>query len=212
MQKNIENRGLSEITGVRVAAWNGENISGERVFVNNNITQRQKNSQELIPINNEVEILSEAYYTPDGGTTQKTLFPASTRYKNYLGGTAIVFCGTPISEHNYFEGFSFLNETRKLQIATLLRENGLLPIYYSGDAEMIAHTGKIDDNKTLAVFTNLGYDILDELELDCNIGVNSIERMKPNGEFETVRFSKENEKLILDITVLPLDPIVLMIK
>lgn len=209
--KRIEDRGFSSLIGIKVLPWNGENISGEKVFVNNNITQRQKNAQELIPINNDVEILSEAYYTPDGGTTIKTLFPASTRYKNNLGGTAIVFCGTPVSEHNYLEGFSFLNETRKLQLTSLLTENGLMPIYYSGDAEMLARAGKISEGRMLAVFTNLGYDILDELELCCDMKVQNIEIMKPNGDFESVGFMQSGHNVTVDITVNPVDPIILIL-
>ena len=209
--KRIEDRGFSSLIGIKVLPWNGKNISGEKVFVNNNITQRQKNAQELIPINNDVEILSEAYYTPDGGTTIKTLFPASTRYKNNLGGTAIVFCGTPVSEHNYLEGFSFLNETRKLQLTSLLTENGIMPIYYSGDAEMLARAGKISEGRMLAVFTNLGYDILDELELYCDKRIQNIEIMKPNGDFEAVGYKQSGHNLTVDITVKPLDPIILVI-
>jgi len=210
--KRIADRGLAELTGVNVKAWNGQNISGEIVFINNNNTQRQKNAQKLIPLNDGVEILSEAYYTPDGGTTKIVLFPASTMYKNPLGGTSIVFCGTPISLHNYLEGFSFLNETRKLQLTTLLSANGLLPIYYSGDIEMLAQAGKISDDRILAVFTSLGYDILDELELCCDTEIHSIEKMKPNGDFEPVEFKQNGKTVIVDTSVNPVDPIVLCIK
>lgn len=133
-------------------------------------------------------------------------------YKNPMGGTSIVFCGTPISLHNYLEGFSFLNETRKLQLTTLLSANGLLPIYYSGDIEMLAQAGKISGDRILAVFTSLSYDILDELDLCCDTEIHSIEKMKPNGDFEPVEFKQNGKTVIVDTSVNPVDPIVLCIK
>ena len=210
--KRIADRGFSHLTGVNVKTWEGENISGEMVLVNNNKTPRQKSAQELIPMNEQVEELSHSFYTPDGGTTKKVLFPASTKYKNPLGGTSIVFCGTPVAEHHYLlDGFSFLNETRKLQLTSLLTAENLLPIYFAGDIEVLAQAGKLNDGSTLAVFTNLSYDILNKLEIYCNAKINSIEKMKPNGEFETVAFKQEDNNVIVDTCVNPLDPVVLII-
>lgn len=50
---------------------------------------------------------------------------------------SLLFAARREPEYNYCEAFSFLNESRKKQMAELLSESGNLPIYYPGDAEVL---------------------------------------------------------------------------
>ena len=115
----LNKRGFIKYTGVEVLSYEGERISGEFIYNSKNSVSAQKNAHMLRIVSEDVKISSVNYHLC-GGFEKKPLSPAVTVFKNPLGGTSVVFCGTPETEFNYLETFSFLNESRKKQLADIL--------------------------------------------------------------------------------------------
>ena len=209
--KNLNKRGFADLIGVEVSEWRGKAITGEIINFDGNICNAQKNSMELKPIDDSVLVDSYAYHSSDGNITKEILFPASTVYKNRLGGTAIVFSGTPVSKFYYTEGFSFLNETRKRQFVRMLQSIDRLPVYYPEDAEIYMRAGYTSDGKLFVTVFNLGFDVLDELPLFVEGNVCSVEILCADGSQKNCDFATENNNIIIKTEVKVLDPIVLII-
>lgn len=209
--KRLIERGFSEYIGVDIADYTEKVMSGEIVDESGNVCQVQKNSKELIPRNDSVKIDSWVYHSCDDKNKEK-LFPGVTVYENPVGGTCVVFAGTPVAEYYYTEGFSFLNATRKEQLIRLLAESGNLPIYYPGDAEIYIRAGYLEDGSMMVAMFNLCFDPVEKPELVCEKPVNEILVLASNGNLENCTFEYKNGKIIPDITLETLMPVVLIIK
>ena len=158
-----------------------------------------------------VEVLSWSYRPLDG--ENKKLSPAVTLLDRGEGKISVVFCGTPDAEHNYMEGFAFLNESRKRQFVDIFTRTGALPIYYEGDEEVLLRAGRIKDGRLLAAFINLGYDPLDTLDLVCDFVPTEITYLTPDGREETIDFTtSENGRVSINTELSPMYPLVLFIK
>lgn len=208
---NLNKRGFIELTGVEVCPWTGQGITGELVCFDQNICQTQKNSMELKPINDRVCIESYAYQSSDENITKEYLFPASTVYKNPLGGTTVVFSGTPVCDFYYTEGFSFLNETRKKQLVRMLKGMNSLPLYYPGDAELYLRAGTMPDGKLFVAVFNLGFDPLDALPLCVEESIASVELLGADGAWHPCDFAAENDKIVINTPIQTLEPVVLLL-
>ena len=209
--RDLNKRGFTELIGVEVREWTGKVITGETMCSNDNICETQKNSMELMPINDRVIVDSYAYHSGDGNITKEHLFPGSTIYQNPLGGTTIVFSGTPVSEFYYTEGFAFLNETRKNQLVRMLKGINQLPLYYPGDAEIYLRAGTMSDGKIFVTAVNLGFDPLEEFPLNVEEKISAVEVLSANGRWEPCDFTTEKEQTVLKTDVRPLDPVVLLL-
>ncbi|MBQ0104530.1 MAG: hypothetical protein KBT47_00660, partial [Armatimonadetes bacterium] len=127
--ERLNKRGFGEYIGVKVEEYDGPHLSGEHMFADNRNIPVQCKTKKITPINESVEALSEVYHL-ERGTNKVSMFPGVTKYKNSLGGTSVVFCGTPTAAFQYTEAFSYLCVSRKLQLINLLKEAGELPVYY----------------------------------------------------------------------------------
>ena len=209
--KKLENRGFADLVGVTVDEWRGDVISNEDL--NGNNIAKQYNSKMLTPINESVEALSYAVHKNPHTLELTNLFPAVTRYKNSLGGTCVVFSGTPDTPFLYFTAFSMLNETRKAQLVKILSECGHLPIYYPEDAEIYLRAGYLPSGEIFAAVFNLSHDVLDELVLVVSSqGVSSVEKLNERGERVPCEFEFEDGRLIVKENVYSLEPLILFIK
>ncbi len=219
----LNERGFEPLIGAEVRKWNGKTISGEILHVNGNRVPSQKASMELVPTGNKeaTEEMSYVYHMHDG-KTRLPLFPGSLKYKNELGGTTVVFCGRPKAELIHTEGFSFLNESRKLQLISILSDAGCLPVYYPEDAEMYLRAGKTADGTRIVVAFNLGFDQLEELPLVFAASekpINKVERLMPDGSRAVCSFREcsydsvpEGSACIaVEVPAFTLDPVVLFI-
>ena len=159
-------RGLGEHLGVSVRPLTDADPAprGEKIYENGERIQKQEHLMWLTPNKRETVTHSEVF-TLETGTDYAPIFPGVTSYPNALGGTAIVFAGRPLCNFTYHEAFSFLCESRKLQLAKLLGESGNLPVYYPEDAEVFLKLGCYRDGRLLCVVTNEGLDRLDEIPL-----------------------------------------------
>jgi hypothetical protein len=189
----LQARGFSEYLGVKVENWQGKNISGELLHINGNEVPSQFLARKLTPIGDpaKTEELSYAYHVPDG-KTKEHLFPAVVRFENPVGGTTIVFCGTPKAELLHTIGFSFLNAARKEQFVSLLKKAGALPVYYPDDAEVYLRTGKLPDGKRVIAVFNIGLDTLEELPLVFDgkeLPLKKVCKINNQGDYEDCEFS-----------------------
>jgi len=209
--RNLNARGFTDLIGVEVNEWQGKPITGEVLLFDGNICNVQKNSMELKPMNSNVLVDSYAYHSSDGNLTKERLFPASTIYRNDLGGTAVVFSGTPVSEFYYTEGFSFLTEPRKQQLVRILKGLNRLPVYYPEDAELYLRAGTLPDGRILVSVLNLGFDVLDELPLCVEGSVRAVEILCPDGSITNCAFVSDHHHVMIRTDVKVLDPTVLII-
>ena len=135
------------------------------------------------------EILSYNYLKVDGGIARRGA--AVTKLKREDGKISVVFCGSPDAAFNYMEGFSFLNETRKAQLVSLLREAGALPVYAVGDAEICMRAGYLADGSLFVFALPLGVDPSDTLTLSLEKEPAKIVAISPDGEEVSVAFEKK---------------------
>lgn len=204
-------RGFGALTGVDVKPWTGERASYETLFVNGNDANAQMKLCELIPQNDRVRAESEVYHLRDGRVHER-LFPGVTVYDNPLGGRSVVFSGTPKTEFNYMEAFSFLTESRKKQLIKLLDEAGCLPVYYPGDAEVYLKAARCADGSLMVAFFNLGLDPLEEIELTARAPFETVERLSEDGAREAVAFDEENGRAVIRTPAYTLNPVILFLK
>ena len=206
--KSLIQRGFGDLLGVDVRDWDGVNISGEQLYVNGNCINGQVGARELIVTDPDTVVDSMAYHMRDG-KYKDSLFPASTIFRNKLGGTAIVFCGTPNTVFSFRTAFSFLNESRKLQLVKMLKSSGNLPIYYPEDAEVYLKAAKMEDGSMFCAVFNLGLDILEELPFTTDLEFRSVEKLSPEGAWEPVSFKNEVAGYTVQTAANPLDPVML---
>ena len=204
-------RGYGELIGVDACDWDiptcqGESYDGTLY----NCCTAQKNAYKLVCTNEKTQVLSHNYRRADGKAD--LLSPAVTVLEREGGTLSVVFCGSPDAAFNYLEGFAFLNETRKRQLADLLIRAGALPIYYTGDCEILIRAGRLGEAELFAAVLNLGFDVDESLELYLENTPKSIKRMLPTGEWESVDFSvADGGRVVLDAQAQPMYPLYLVI-
>ncbi|MBR3894798.1 MAG: hypothetical protein IKJ35_06585 [Clostridia bacterium] len=205
-------RGFSEYLGVKVEEWQGERISLERVHsVNDNHCAVQVGIKRLTPIFEDVIADATVYHLKDG-VEEIPLFPAVTVYDNKFGGRAVVFAGTPRTAFNYWEAFSFLNETRKAQLVGLLRASGNLPVCYVGDEEVYLKAGRCPDGSLMVAIFNIGLDPAEEIVLNVEGEVGDVEYLSGEGKREKVAFRREKGNVVIERAMNTLDPVILFLK
>ena len=185
-------RGYGDRIGVSVSAWDGGMIHAEVFGETDDVRcSKQKNVRRVTPTDPNTEILSYNYLKVDGGIARRGA--AVTKLKRADGKISVVFCGSPDTAFNYMEGFSFLNETRKAQLVSLLREAGALPVYAVGDAEICMRAGYLADGSLFVFALPLGVDPSDTLTLALEKEPVKIVAISPDGEEAPVAFEKKSE-------------------
>jgi hypothetical protein len=210
--KDLIERGFGELLGVSVKEWEGTLAKGEYfVFDTSASCTAQKMRKMLIPENESLEILSYSHRPIDG--VKKPLSPAVTLLNRGKHKNTVVFAGTPNADHNYMEGFSFLNESRKKQLIDIFKRAGALPIYYDGDEEVLLRAGRISDGRLLSCFINLGYDPLDELDIVLDFTPSEIAYLDPDGGEVALDYTiGEDGRVKVLCELSPMYPLVLLIK
>ena len=201
----LANRGFSEYIGVSVREWNGSLVTYENIRAVDTTVRRQWQGKELVPNNDSVSVTSDAITVmPDG--TNIPVYPASTVYKNSLGGTVAVFSGTIDVEFHYDKTASFLNSSRKAQIVNLLKCTGNLPVYYSGDLDTYVRAGYLSNGTLLCALFNISLDQMENIPLVIDKPFTKIEILTPDGiRRETVWHTKDGVTYIAEpaITLIP---------
>ena len=214
--KNLIKRGFGEHLGVDVEEIPSDNkqASLEIILDNGNPSAKQVGLHKLIPNKDGVIPRSMVVATPNGTASlpRIPLFPGVTVYKNSLGGNAIVFSGTPEAKFHYTTAFSFLNESRKLQLINLLSETGNLPVYYPDDSEVYLKAANTPDGALFVAFFNISLDPIDEITLVATREIKSIEALMPDGSYKSVSFRADGNRLTVDIAANVLTPVILIMR
>jgi len=203
-------RGYGSLLGVAVDAWDGPTVSGEMFESPNGCASKQKLLRRLTVTDGRVEVLSYCYQKV--GVGKKPLFPAVTVLERAPERLSVVFCGTPNAEHNYYEGFSFLTETRKRQLIGLMERAGALPLYCEDDVELCLRVGALSDGRLLCAVYHLGLDPLDTLALRARKIPERIKRLDENGEEQPVSFTALSDgRICVQVRVEPMYPVFLLL-
>ena len=214
--KSLIKRGFGAHLGVEIEEIPSDDkrASLEIIFDNGNPCSKQMKLHRITPVEEGVIPKSMVVATPNGTASlpQIPLFPGVTSYKNKLGGTAVVFSGTPEARFHYTEAFSFLNESRKLQLIGLLSESGNLPVYYPDDSEVYLKAANMSDGALLVAFFNISLDPIDEIILVTDRAVNSVEALMPDGSYSPVDFTADGSRLTLHRSASILTPEILILR
>ena len=151
-------------------------------------------------------------FTCPDGKNQVPLHLGASSYKNSLGGTANVFCGTPLARFVYFEAFSYLNESRKAQLIELLKTSGDLPVYYPDDAEVYMKAARTTDGGLFVAFFNIGLDNLDNVTLVCDREVRGVSILTPSGEFVGADYTVDGDTVTVNTPAYILQPVILILR
>ena len=208
--ERLDKRGMSAYMGVKVSAWQGEKMTGE--MLNSGAScKTQVRARYLQPINDTVQTVSVNFHQVGTNPPEK-LCPAVTVYKNPLGGTAVTFCGVTKTQFNHLEAFSFLCESRKNQLVSLMKQYGDLPVYYDGDEEMLMKAAYTPDGGLFCALFNLGWDPIEEIALVCEKPVQQVQMLQPDGSRANAAFRMEDGVLVVEKPAYTLDPVVLFLK
>ncbi len=203
-------KGLGDQIGVIARTWEGLPLSGE-VYEGTYKMPGQYRMRELVPTADGVYADSYVYHKKSE-TENVNCFPGTAVYPREGGKYTVTFAGTPSAPFDYSTGFSFLNETRKRQIVSLLKMCGSLPVYYSGDAEVMVSAGYLSEDELLVFVWNLGYDVLEEFPIVTERSVTGVSYFDGNGDKQPVTYQTVGEETTLNIEVRPLYPTVLSVK
>ncbi len=172
---------------------------------------KQTNAREIKIISDDVRVLTKCVAALKGQDAKEFL-PASTAYKNSLGGTAIVFAGDAKTEFHYTTAFGFLNETRKEQLISLLKEYGDLPVYTPDDDEIYLKAADMADGSLFCALFNVSLDPVDNIRLCLDKTPAGISYLDKDGEFKPVEFKAENGEYILNKRADIITPVILKIE
>lgn len=203
-------RGYSDYLGVEVTPWSGKNVTSEYYPIEGTRSTKQTNAREIKILDESVMVDTWCMHCYNG-VDFETLFPASTVYKNELGGTVIVFGGDAKTEFRHSFAFGMLNDTRKRQFIRLLSEYGDLPVYVPDDDEVYLRVADMEDGSTFCALFNLCLDPIENIRLVCKQTPKSIEYMTPNGEFKPCCYEALEREVVLDLRADILTPQILRI-
>ncbi len=207
--KNLILRGFGHLLGVDVEEFSdGERKpTGERIHCTGTVCKNQMKPKKLIP-SGAVDVHSTFYCLPDGKNRQ-FLTPGVTSFQNELGGTAVVFAGTPRANYNFTEAFSFLCEARKHQLIDLMEKFSDSAIYFSGDEEVYLKVGHKGDH-VICALVNLGTDIIEEIPLTTRFSFTKIKKLMADGSYQEVEFTVKDGSCLVEGPLHTLDPCILI--
>ena len=204
-------RGYAHLLGVEVTEWDLGRV-GSETFDGTLYTccTKQKNFKKLTINNQNTQVLSYNMVNEDGKA--KLLAPAVTVLPRGKVFTA-VFCGSPDAAFVYTEGFSFLNETRKAQLVSLLKQADALPVYLHGDDEVCLRAGYVADGRLLVACFPLGIDPVETPCVYLQTPPKAITALQPDGSELPVSFQAIGDDLYtLSCRMETLYPCILLIE
>lgn len=202
----LQERGFGKLLGAKVEKWNGSMPNAERISATGRLCDAQFDAHKLVPENDSVITDSMIYHTVDD-ENYTPLFPGTTVFSNELGGKSVVFSGTPVTEMNYTDAFSFLNYSRKQQFIKLLKDE--LPVYYEGTEEMYMKAAYMLDGGIFCALFNLGFDPVYKIPIATGLKVSSVKWLTPNGEFSDCEFSETETGISIKKPIYTLHPMIL---
>ena len=210
--RDLNERGYGYLTGVSVDGPLKERKSFEAYDAEASLTSRtQKNPMIITPTSESASVIS--FNGRHDDEVLVNVSPAVIKYDRAPGKFTVVYCGTPKARHIYTEGFAFLNETRKKQFISLLREAGQLPIYLPSDNELCLRAGYLADGRMLAAIYNFSYDPEEGVEVYLERTPTRIVMIDTDGEDRELTFRETADgTYIVDTVCEPAYPLVLIIQ
>ena len=208
---DLVDRGFGSLVGVSVSAYGRPPVGETYDGTLGETGTVQKNSRCLTPTDESIEVLSWCYRK--NGVDIELMSPAVTLLPRGDARVTVTFSGEPKSNFFYTEGFSFLCESRRRQLLSLLLRAGALPIYYEGDNELCLRAGYLADGRLLAMLLVIGFDPEEGVTLYLEKEPKRILRLLPDGSYGEVAFAPLGDRLYrLDATAEPMYPLVLIIE
>lgn len=201
--------GFEDKLGVTASDYSGTPIITELFTDSNNQCALQKDAKQLNVIKSGVKRISECCYM-EGGSL-KPAFPAVTVYKRENGRLSVAFCGVVDTPWHYLDAFSFLNESRKKQLLSVINSDEELPIYYVGDNEICLRAGVMSDGRLVAMFINIGTDPEEEFVISLAENPQKIEMLLPDGNSKLCNWEKIGDNIKISTRVETMYPLVLII-
>lgn len=201
-------RGFSEYIGADVIEYQGKTPTSE-VFSNGRSCGVQRDFKKIMPKSDKVVELSTVYNIV--GDRKERLCPGVILYENPLGGKIYTFSGTPKAPFELGSIFSFLNASRKAELAQIAKYIGQLPVYHPGDEEVYLKAGTTKDGKILCAMFNIGLDKIENVELVIADGANKIEYLDCDGNWKKLGFEVKDGKYVVDAECNVLEPVILLI-
>ena len=210
--KRLCERGFAKELGVEVLE-NSSYFVRTEFFVDDEKRQvnKQTNPREIKLVSDDVRVLTRCQAV-SAGKDRTDFPPASTAYKNSLGGTVIVFSGDAKTEFHYTTAFGFLNDTRKEQLISLLKEYGDLPVYTPDDDEIYLKAADMEDGSLFCALFNVSMDPVDNIRLCLDKKPSNILELGLDGEFKSVEFKTENGEYVLNKPAHIITPVILKIE
>lgn len=205
-------RGYGHLLGVSIKEREEGIINGEVLDDDFAVTVgAQVGLKEIVITNSKTEPLSYCYRRTD--TEKKRLFPAVTLLEREGGRVSGVFAGTPKAPYHYTTAFSFLTETRKQQVISMLKRAGALPVYLDGDNEICMRAGYLSDGSLFTMLFNLGYDPEEKVVYYLEKPPVKAEKLLADGSYDEVKFtSLGNDLYEFEATAEPMYPLAIRIK
>jgi len=208
--KRLCDRGFADLIGVLPQDWEGLTPMSEQILLNRKSCGIPAKIKELLVTDEAVQVLSVISHTTDH-EHYTPLFPGSVLFQNRLGGTTVVFSGTPNCPFGLGAPFSFLNESRKEQFVALLKQANALPVYYPEDAEIYLRVADMPNDTLFCAVFNLGLDTLEEIPLICEKNVSKVEMLLPDGSRMVCPFRAENNRIVIETVAETLEPVILFL-
>jgi len=108
--------------------------------------------------------------------------------------------------------FSFLNESRKLQLVKLISESGNLPIYYDSDEEMYLRAARTPEGDLFVCLFNLGFDPVEEIPLVTDEAISEVLILTSDGRWEPCEFKASENGIVVLAPIYTLNPVALTLK
>ncbi len=193
----LDRRGFADLIGVRVdnrpPLFNGEvSADGSQTYAFSN-----EWVLHLLP-QPGTRVLSYLTYSPYSGAKGERVAPASTFFKNAIGGRVLVSTFNPSTDI-----FCRYNEPRKAQFEGFLAElNGApLKVTVANLQDVLAVAREKADGSLLLAAVNLNFDALDTLDLRVAKRPPKVELMADDGTWKQLAFTGDGTELSIPVSV-----------
>lgn len=206
--ENLIKRGFADELGISIQEWDGATVNAEQICQSGAYCQSQVGIKQLVLRDKNAEVISNACNTLDK-INYTVLFPSAVVFRNSLGGKVITFAGMPNARPDYIEGFAFLNESRRESLIQLLSSE--LPFYYDGCEEVYLKGAYMRDGRLFCSIFNFGYDPLENPRLATDLPIQKAEILSTDGSYREIGFEKTDNGIKINMTVNPVDPVILIL-